>query len=214
MRRRSRQIATALLGAALGATACSSRALAPPKLDLRSYRTIGLVEFVANVDPDRSRVATEEFLRAIHAAQPGARILELGTEARVLSEVQLAAWGPEAVRAVGRHHDVDAVLAGRMELSGIKPGVSLARFLTSVRLGADVEGTLSIRLYETDHGATLWTASAHQKEPVAEARLLSGVPSNLEAAGPEKAYGRLVESLVHAATGDLRASRVGGSPAR
>jgi hypothetical protein len=96
------------------------------------------------------------------------------------------------------------VLAGRLELSDLKPGGSISRSLTSVSLHADVEGSLSLSLYETGRGATVWTASAQHEEPVARASVTSNGPVDLDASLPEKAYEKLTRVLVRAVTRDFR----------
>ena len=78
----------AVLGLALVAASCSSRrVLVPPRVDLHAFGTIGLVRFSPQTFDGLSTRATAEFLSAIHAAQPGVRVLELGEEAPLLHTV-------------------------------------------------------------------------------------------------------------------------------
>jgi hypothetical protein len=206
--------ALCLLGAAIALfPACGSsppplpEVLLPPRVDLRSYGTIALVQFSANVEGggiEQARHATQAFLEAVQYAQPGVPILELGEEKEVLRAVQSGEWNPEAARAVGGRHGVEALLTGRLDLSNVKPSASIARYLTSVRIQAEIEGTLSVRLLDTKSGATLWSSSAHHRAPVAHASLRSDGPVRVGASRPADSYQKVVDALVYELTADFR----------
>jgi len=51
----------------------------PPRLDLQGFGTVGIVEFTSNSDAAINNQTTREFQAHIHSAQPGTRILELGS---------------------------------------------------------------------------------------------------------------------------------------
>src|SRR5690349_29299 len=67
---------------------CSStktvRVAVPPRVDLHAYPMIGLVTFSSNGKGDLDRASTQRFLAELQAAQPGTRVIELGTEEEVL----------------------------------------------------------------------------------------------------------------------------------
>ena len=68
---------------------CSSpKVLAPPRVDLDGYGTIGIVVFSSNSTGGLNDYATRHFLQSVQAGQPGVRVLELGEESRVLSAVK------------------------------------------------------------------------------------------------------------------------------
>ena len=69
----------------------------PPRMDLTSYGTLGIVEFASNSDRAINAHATRQFQEQIQAAQPGTRFIELGSR-----EAVVAALG-------GRQLDVDAL---------------------------------------------------------------------------------------------------------
>jgi hypothetical protein len=190
--------------AAILLAGCASKVRVAPAVDLRSYGIIGLIELAGDVDRNRAALVTGRFLESLHGAQPGVRVLELGDEERVLRAVERGEWDSEAIRAIGKKFEVDAVLAGRLALSDLKPGGSISRSLTSVSVHADVEGSLRMRLYETKRGATVWTASAHHEEPVAHARVTSNGPLDVDASSPEEAYEKLTHALVRTVTRDFR----------
>ena len=80
--------------------------------------------------------------------------------------------------------------------------------LFSINISADVEATLTARLFETQSGATLWTQSARANESVAQVGYRKGGPVKFGANDPESAYGKLVGGLVYAVTTDFRVSYV------
>jgi len=59
----------------------------PPRMDLKSVGTLGLVEFASNADAALSSRATREFEAQIHAAQPGTRLVDLGSREALLAAV-------------------------------------------------------------------------------------------------------------------------------
>src|SRR5687768_4199313 len=83
----------------LFATGCSNtrtvRVEVPPRMDLRTYATVGLVGFSSNSRDDLDRISTQRFLRAVQAAQPGTRVVELGSERDVLASVGRRSWDRE-----------------------------------------------------------------------------------------------------------------------
>src|SRR5262245_29891589 len=93
-----------VLMAPLFLTSCSSTkticVAVPPKVDLKPYPTIGLVAFTSNGDRDLERLATQKFLHAVQSAQPGTRVVELGSESDVLDSVHRRSWDSSTLRAV------------------------------------------------------------------------------------------------------------------
>jgi hypothetical protein len=66
---------------------CSHTVLVPvpPRMDLKSYGTLGIVEFASNSDPAINAHATRQFQEHIQAAQPGTPFLDLGSREAVLA---------------------------------------------------------------------------------------------------------------------------------
>ncbi len=206
-----RQLSFYLLGAAvltlLGCSSSgsnSSKVLLPPRIDLRAYPLIGLIEFSSNSEGNLAQFCTQTFLQQVQSAQPGVRVLELGPEKRVLGSVQSKELDLAAIEAIGRKYRVDAILVGRLDVTDVKPKVRLSRMLTSMSVEADVSAALSAKLLETATSATVWTRSADGKAPVAHLKLVSHGPIRFGASDPEDAYGALVHGLVNQVSYDFR----------
>lgn len=196
-------VAYALAAACLALSACSTKVLVPPRVDLSAYESIGIVEFTSNSHADLEGFATRSFMQTVQSAQPGARILELGDERRVLQAIGQEELDFEAIRAIGEKYRVDAVMTGHLEVTDVRPRVNLSTVLKSMKVAAEVEGGLSTKLLETRTGATVWTSSARGKESVAQVSVARNGPSNLGAGDRESAYGRLVRTLVTRVTPDF-----------
>jgi hypothetical protein len=183
--------------------ACAKKVLAPPRVDLGGWRTIGIVEFSGGGNPELGVQATQEFMEAVHYAQPGVRILELGTQDHVLAEVDSAALDFEAVRALRERYGVDAVFVGRVELGHVKPNLRFGQSFASMEARADLQGEIAARLLETGSGATVWSRTASASRNVARVGVPStGLPS-FGAADPNDLHAGLVRQLVANVSGDF-----------
>jgi hypothetical protein len=195
---------SALATVALILAACSSpKVLAPPRVDLDGYGTIGIVVFSSNSTGGLNDYATRNFLQSVQAGQPGVRVLELGEESRVLSAIKHESLDFEAMRAIGKKWGVNAVFAGHLDVTDVKPSVQLRRMITSMSVRADVKAMLSARLVETKSGATVWTRGASAQAPVAHVSIVKRGPVVFGATDPEEAYGKLVHTLVNRVTADF-----------
>ena len=193
--------------AALLLAACSSSRLVPvpPRVDLTELGTIGMVEFRAPSDgAELSRQANRQFLTEIQAAQPGVPVLELGDETRVLASVGAPELDPETVRAIGEKHRVDVLLFGVLETQHVKPRLSVGGGLESLRADAEIEGTLTAKMYDTRTGATLWTCAASDKRTIAGLSVSSGGLSGGGTADVDGARSDLFHALIVKATDDFR----------
>ena len=184
--------------------ACSTKKiLMPPRMDLRTVGTIGMLDFSPRAAGNLNVQASREFLAVIHSAQPGVPILELGNQQVVLTSLGHRVIDPAAIRAIGEQHHVDVVVVGTLDARQVKPSFRLGRAAESVSAGAEIGGALTVRMYETRSGATIWTASSTCSEPLASIRVADGELSSVGASDPGGAEGRLVRRLVHLATGDF-----------
>jgi hypothetical protein len=206
-----RRFGIALLGLALAgalAAGCSRSAPReqvwfPPRVDLARWGTLGMIEFSASAVPSLGPVASREFLAALQSAQPGTPVLELGDEQRVLAECGAGALGPDAIRAIGERHRVDALVVGRLEAKPSTPSFafdSSARWLTA---SAQLEGTLDARIFDTRTGATVWSTATRANEPLGRVDISSTGVSGLGASPEQEANQHLVRSLVARATTDF-----------
>ena len=205
-RPRSRRL---LLACALGlalAPGCAEKGpppvLVPPRLDLARFPTLGIVEFDATGGSGLGALATREFLAALHDAQPGTPVLELGTASRAFALPSGVAPDAEAVRALGARAHVDALVLGSIVERKARPRVALDA--GGLAASAQLLGTLDLRVLDARSGATVWSTAVRGEVPVAAlgvARI--GVP-RLDATPVEEARGALVRSLVDEACFDLR----------
>ena len=200
-------IATAMTGVLLAGCG-AKRVLVPARFDLRPYQTIGMVEFRSNAEGNLQQFTSQRFVESVQSSQPGVRILELGREEDVLASVEREHLDHETIRALADRYEVGAILVGEMDVTDVKPSVSLSSMLSSLAVSANVEATLTTKLYEARSGATLWTSSARGKENVAHVSLAQGGPVRFGAGDPEAAYGKLVDALVVRVTDDFRAHTV------
>ena len=192
-----------------GGVGCSSstrtvRVPVPPRVDLRAYPAVGLVTFGSSGDAELDRLSTQKFLEAVLAAQPGARVVELGPESQVLASVQRQAWDAGALRAVKDAHHVDVLVLGRLDLTRAKPQFQLSTMLKQVNVRADVDARLSAKLLETTTGATLWTDAAGCTTNVAHAQFNDRGQGGFGATDPKAAYGEMLDGLVWHVTDAFR----------
>jgi hypothetical protein len=207
---RSGLVWRALTLAALVVVACrhappTPRVLLEPAVDLRQFRRVAIVEFAPS-GPGAAPVArlvTRRFLEAVQAGQPGVRILELGAQDRVLAAIGHRELDFEAIQAIGKKYGADAVFAGQLELSEVKPRVSLSQALESLGLKVNVDALLTARLLEASGGATLWSHSCQSSEQVASVSLSRQGASGASARDPEEAYGRLARTLAQRVSYEL-----------
>jgi hypothetical protein len=178
--------------------------MVPPNVDLAVFRNVGLVGFTSNAEGNLADYATQKFLEIVTASQPDARIIELGTAEEVLARVGGDDIDLEAVENIAMEYGVEAVIAGELDVSDVKPHVSLSVDLSRLGVEAEIEATLTARLFDTSDGATVWTCSAKKRKKVADVDILAGGGFAFAAEDPAKAYGPLVDGLVHEVTYDLR----------
>jgi hypothetical protein len=188
----------------LALAGCAKKVLVDPRVDLAGWGTIGIVEFSGGADPELGVQATHEFMEALQRAQPGVRILELGSEARVLHEVDSVGLDFEAARALGERYEIDALIIGRLEIERVKPSIRFGQSFASMEARADLHGELAARLIETDSGATVWTRSTTATANVAHVGVpTQGLPT-FSAKDPSDASTGLVRQLVVNASHDFR----------
>jgi hypothetical protein len=175
----------------------------PAPVDLHAFGTIGLLEFTSAAGANINILASREFLAAIHSAQPGVPVLEIGDRHRSLAAVGHAAIDADAIRALGKRHQVDTLLVGELDARRVTPGVRLGAGFESLSAGADLQGALTVRMYDTRTGATLWTEAVTGSTPIAAVAVANGDLSGLGVTDPHAAESRLVQALVSRATQDF-----------
>jgi hypothetical protein len=182
----------------------TEKVLVPPKIELKAYRNIGVIEFSTNAENDLRPYVTQKFIQNVQSAQPGTRVLELGSEKLVLKSIRRHELDLKTIKSIGDEYNVDALILGHLQVSEIKPNVKIFSAPQAVRAKVYVEAALQTRILETNSGATLWTKANSGKVSVAKLNLAMKGPFNISASDPKEKYGKLVPELVYANTSDFR----------
>lgn len=180
----------------------------PPRVELKSFGTLGLVEFASNSSAAIDGQATLEFLSHVHAAQPGTRIVELGTRESLLAAVGGRQLDAQTLRKIGEKYGVDAVFVGSLNYSEPRAEVKVTdvnKLEGGVRF--EVKGDISSKLVETRTGASVWSSSAWARRPIGRVNLSAeqGVSGVMRSSNPRE---QMVPSLVYHLTEDFRPSSV------
>jgi hypothetical protein len=189
---------------------CSSTVLVPvpPRMELKDYGTLGVVEFSSNYTPAVSARATQEFQARIHAAQPGTRLVELGSREALLAAVGSRQLDPEALKNIGAKYGVDAIFLSEIAYSEPKTNInvtSMSKLEGSAR--SDIRGDIASRLVETRTGAAVWSSSAWVTRQVGrvEVSARQGVSTTMS---DSDARDDMVPALVFHLTEDFRPGTV------
>lgn len=188
------------------ALACAHKIVVeiPPRIDLRPYQTIGIVEFSSNSTAKLNQLATQQFMNVIQNAQPQVRFLELGPEEQALKLVGRERLDPDAMKALGKKYGVTTIFTGTYDISDVKPKVNLGTDFSSVSASAVVNISMASKHWDTASGATVWTNSRHGQWPLASVHKGSNTPISFNLSTPDDQYGRFIEKLVYAVTDDFR----------
>ena len=201
--------AAGLLVALLLAAGCGGRrpvpqqVLVPPRLDLKPYGRVGLVLFtIEKAKGELDQVATRRFSEDLLAAQPGVEVLELGSADSVRRRLGEKDMGALTAQAVGAARRTPVVFIGHLKISNVTPSGGL-RSLSLPHLEATVSAELTVALYGTETGGTLWRSSGVASRKIGGLAIVGGEPY-FSAKDPNKAYLGLVNDLVDYVTRDLR----------
>lgn len=176
----------------------------PPRIDLQSYQTIGIVEFSSNSIDQLNQFATQKFMAMIQTAQPQVRFLELGSEKQLLKAIGHDRMDPEAIKAIGKKYGVKTIFAGTYQISEVKPRVSLGEDFSSINASAVVNVSMTSKHWDTETGATIWTHSRYGEWPLANVKKGSGSAIFFSVNDPEDKYGQFIGKLAYAVTDDFR----------
>ena len=182
----------------------TEKVLVPPRVELKAYHTIGVIEFSTNAEDALKPYVTQNFIQNVQSAQPGTLILELGDEDQLLRSLGLSKLDPETVQSIGQKYHVDALIMGHLEVSEMKPAIKVYPTAKALNAKAYIEAALSTRILETGSGATLWTHATSGRTQVAAISLMEGGPFSIGVSDPAEKYGKLVPQLVYVNTSDFR----------
>jgi hypothetical protein len=186
------------------ACAHKEKVLIPPEVDLKTYPSIGVVEFSTNAEDTLKPYVTQNFIEQIQSAQPGTRILELGDTDHLLRTLGQSQLNADTIQSIGKKYKVEAVVVGHLQISQIKPKINVTTAVKSLNAKAYIEAALKTRILETGSGATCWTRASSGTTQVARINLTEGDPFSVGVSDPRDKYGRLVPKLVYANTMDFR----------
>jgi hypothetical protein len=189
---------------------CSSTVLVPvpPRMDLKAYGTLGMVEFASNSDRSINAHATRQFQEQIQAAQPGTRFIELGNREALLAALGAKQLDLEALRKVREKYGVAAIFLGDIVYSEPKTDVKLTD-LTKLDGGVrtEIRADMSSRLVETTTGASVWSSSSWVRRQIGHLNVSAehGVSAGMRKSNPRE---EMMPALVHHLARDFRPSSV------
>ena len=184
---------------------CSSTVLVsvPPRVDLKGYGTLGVVDFTSNSGGAGGARATQQLQEQIQAAQPGTRFIELGSREAVLAAVGRNQLDADAAKRIGKRYGVDALFLGEIAYSDAKTDIRV-NDLTKLDAGlrSEVLGDISARLVETASGASVWSNSAWVRRQVGRVNVSEqGISASMTKSDPRE---EMVPALVYQITHDFR----------
>jgi hypothetical protein len=170
---------------------------------------LGLVEFSSNATPSINAQTTREFGTHIHAAQPGTRIVKLGSRESLLAAVGRRELDAQALRKIGEKYGVEAIFVGSLSYSEPRTEVKItdvSKLEGGVRV--DLRGDINIELMETRSGASMWSSSAWARRQLGRVNVSAeqGVSGGMR--GSSNPREEMVPSLVYHLTEDFRPSSV------
>lgn len=207
-----------LLGSIALLWGCGSKTVlvsVPPRVQLQEFGTLGLVEFDSNAHAGINAQTTREFESHVHAAQPGTRIVELGSRETLLASVGGRQFDAPTLRRIGERYGVDAIFIGALTYSEPRADVKLATDAKALEGGVRVEvrGDISSKLVETRSGASVWSSSAWARRSLGKLNVSAeqGVSGAVRGGNPRE---EMVTSLVYHLTEDFRPGTVRQAAAR
>jgi hypothetical protein len=202
----ARSLAARLAPILLLSVSCASRPpeqraeYVPPRLDLARYQTLGIVEFGGGATTGLGTAASEEFVAAVHSAQPGTPVLDLGA----LAGAAHGKISPASVRELAEREHVDAIFLGEVSEGEGKPRLAFDPAYGRASAAAERKAKLTVRLLDGVSGATVWSATSERTIPVvAFDGTLRGL-SSLRTTPADEARAVLVHDLVNDVTFDMR----------
>lgn len=207
----NRFAASSLLAALALLAACSHTHTVvvpvPPRVDLRGYPAIGIVEFDSNSERSINVRATRQFQEQIQSAQAGTRFIELGERHALLASVRATQLDAPTLKRIGQRYGVAALFAGDIAYSEPRVDVKIsdiARMEGGVR--AELRGDLSARLFETASGASVWSSSSWARRQLGALSVSEqGVSGGMRNANPRE---EMVPALIYEVTHDFRPTSV------
>jgi hypothetical protein len=189
---------------------CSSTVVVPvpPRVDLKGYGTLGIVEFGSNSERGINARATRQFQEQIQAAQPGTRFVELGSREELLAALGARQLDPAALKKIGEKYGVAAVFLGDIAYSEPRMDVKISDvYKLEGGMRAEVRGEISSRLMETGTGASVWSNSGWVRKQIGSVSVSAdqGMSGGVSKSNPRD---EMVPALVYQLTHDFRPTSV------
>ena len=186
-------------------TDCGRKVMVPPRIDLTQHEVVGMIHFECENKGELAPLTTRKFTEAIRRDQEMIRIIDLGTEAEVLRQIGHDKLSKTAFQAIGEEYDVATVFTGELLISDVRPNISVGLlFIAGMSVSAEVDATLDVQMVETESGASLWNTSVSTTREIGNVTIWEGGGFAFDAEDPERAYGKLVNTLVEDASVDFR----------
>ncbi len=182
---------------------CCKKILMPPDVDLAEYEPVGIINFTVNAEGELDELTTQRFIEYMRWHQTGIEVLELGDMDEVLAAVNEPKITIDAIKKIGEHYEVKALIVGNIDVSDIQPNIDFSPTFPYVSASADIEATLISKMYKTLNGASVWSGARTVKTKIGSIKLTESY-INFNAKDPVKAYGDLVDCLVWNITWNFR----------
>jgi len=177
----------------------------PPNFDLAQYGRLGLITFSDNAPRSVAEYATEQFQNKIQSAQTGIPIVELGAEEKVLKSIGSNKLDVAALQKIGQQYKVSGVFTGKVVYSDVKTDVKVEDILElKANVNSTLNATLSVKLFETEGGATIWSDSTSWKRKLGKVSIDKNRGVSVGTNGYDDAYKKLVPDMVWDVTRDFR----------
>lgn len=191
-------------------SACSHTVLVsvPPRMELKSYGPLGIVEFAGNADRATGARASRQFQEQIQAAQPGTPFLELGDRQTVLAAVGSSELDAAALRKIGQKYGIRAVFVGEIVYSEPRTDIQVGDLKKGEGgMRTEMRGDISSRLIETGTGASVWSNSAWARRQIGSLNVSAerGVSGGMSQGDPRE---EMVPALVYQLAHDFRPTSV------
>ena len=175
-----------------------------PVIDLTQYGRVGFIDVSSNAEGAIAKVASQELVEKImQIDKEKITVVELGSEEEILQALGRERIDPETIQMIGKKYNVGVIVSSHLNISEVRPHIDISTITESLGVKAEVDASLTVKLLETEGGATLWTDSVEDTQSVASVSIGSGGLFHFDASTPEKAYGELVRNLVRKISSDF-----------
>ncbi|WP_455209571.1 hypothetical protein [Kaarinaea lacus] len=177
----------------------------PPNLDLAQYGRLGIITFSDNAPQSVAQYGTEQFQNQIQSAQTGIPIVELGTKQKILQSIGSDQLDLEAMQKIRQRYKVSAVFVGDINYSDVKTDVKLEDIIDlKANVSSTLDATLSVKLYETEGGAAIWSNSTSWNRKLSKLSIDKNAGVSVGTNGYDDAYKKLIPDMVRDVTHDFR----------